>query len=176
MSSHPVIGCWRQQVLWQRRAQEAWHFREDHPPQAGAGAQRWGASRKVFWRKFSVLLFTLLPFGASQALVVKKKKKICLPMQEIQEIWVQSLGQKIASLGVGNGNPLQYSSLDNPMDRGAWWATVHGITKNQTWLSNWALLPYMVWGLAEWFTVVKMWKPPKCPLVNEWIKKMWCMH
>ena len=57
-------------------------------------------------------------------------------MQEIQEIWVQSLGQKIASLGVGNGNPLQYSSLDNPMDRGAWWATVHGITKNQTRLSN----------------------------------------
>ena len=57
-------------------------------------------------------------------------------MQEIQEIWVQSLGQKMASLGVGNGNPLQYSCLDNPMDRGAWWATVHGITKNQTRLSN----------------------------------------
>ena len=33
------------------------------------------------------------------------------------------------SPGVGNGNPLQYSSLENPMDRGAWWATVHGVTK-----------------------------------------------
>ena len=32
----------------------------------------------------------------------------------------------------GNGNPLQYSSLENPMDRGAWWATVHGITEIQT--------------------------------------------
>ena len=42
-------------------------------------------------------------------------------MQETQEIWVQSLGQKMVSLGVGNGNPLQYSRLDNPMDRGAWW-------------------------------------------------------
>ena len=32
--------------------------------------------------------------------------------------------------GEGNGNPLQYSCLDNSMDRGAWWAIVHGITKN----------------------------------------------
>ena len=36
--------------------------------------------------------------------------------------------------GVGNGNPLQYSCLENFMDRGAWWATVHGVTKSQTWL------------------------------------------
>ena len=34
--------------------------------------------------------------------------------------------------GGGNGNPLQYSCLGNPMDRGAWWATVHGITVGQT--------------------------------------------
>ena len=33
------------------------------------------------------------------------------------------------SLGGGNGNPLQYSYLENPMDRGAWQATVHGVTK-----------------------------------------------
>ena len=36
------------------------------------------------------------------------------------------------SPGEGNGNPLQYSCLENPIDRGAWWATVHGITKSQT--------------------------------------------
>ena len=36
----------------------------------------------------------------------------------------------------GHGNPLQYSSLENPIDRGAWWATVHGVTKSQTQLSN----------------------------------------
>ena len=35
----------------------------------------------------------------------------------------------------GNGNPLQYSCLENPMDRGAWWATVQGVTKSRTWLS-----------------------------------------
>ena len=40
------------------------------------------------------------------------------------------------SPGEGNGNPLQYSCLGNPMDRGAWWATVHGVAKSQIWLSN----------------------------------------
>ena len=38
--------------------------------------------------------------------------------------------------GEGNGYPLQYSGLDNSMDRGAWWATVHGVTKSQTRLSD----------------------------------------
>ena len=36
------------------------------------------------------------------------------------------------SSGEGKGNPLQYSCLENPVDRGAWWATVHGVTKSQT--------------------------------------------
>ena len=36
------------------------------------------------------------------------------------------------SLGEGNCYPLLYSCLENSMDRGAWWATVHGVTKNQT--------------------------------------------
>ena len=40
------------------------------------------------------------------------------------------------SSGVGNGNPLQYSCLGNPMDRGAWWPTVHGVAKSQTQLSD----------------------------------------
>ncbi|KAI4548149.1 hypothetical protein MG293_000479 [Ovis ammon polii] len=40
------------------------------------------------------------------------------------------------SPGEGNGNPLQYSCLENPMDRGAWWATVHGVAKSRTRLSD----------------------------------------
>ena len=36
------------------------------------------------------------------------------------------------SSGEGNGYPLQYSCLGNPVDRGAWWATVHGVAKSQT--------------------------------------------
>ena len=37
---------------------------------------------------------------------------------------------------VRNGNPLQYSCLENPMERGAWWALVHGVAKSRTWLSD----------------------------------------
>ena len=40
------------------------------------------------------------------------------------------------SPGGGNGNPLQSSCLGNPMDRGAWWLTVHGVTKSQTRLRD----------------------------------------
>ena len=40
------------------------------------------------------------------------------------------------SPGEGNGNPLQYSCLENPMDGGAWWATVHGVAKSWTRLSE----------------------------------------
>ena len=45
----------------------------------------------------------------------------------------QSLGQE-ESPGRGNGSLLQYSCLENPRDKGAWWATVHGVTKSRTWL------------------------------------------
>ena len=40
------------------------------------------------------------------------------------------------SLGGGHGNPFQYSCLKNPMDRGVWWTTVHGVTKGQTRLKR----------------------------------------
>ena len=40
------------------------------------------------------------------------------------------------SPGEGNGNPLQYPCLENPMDRGAWWAISHGVAKSRTRLSN----------------------------------------
>ena len=47
--------------------------------------------------------------------------------------WIPGSGR---SPGEGNGNPLQYSCLENPMDRGAWQATVHGVAKSQTWLRD----------------------------------------
>ena len=46
------------------------------------------------------------------------------------------------SPGEGNGNPLQYYCLKNPMDRGAWLATVHGVAKSQTRLSDFTF-PYV---------------------------------
>ena len=44
------------------------------------------------------------------------------------------------SPGRGNSNPLQCSCWDNPIDRGPWWATVHGVTKSWTWLSTRAFM------------------------------------
>ena len=44
--------------------------------------------------------------------------------------------------GKGNGNPLQYSCLENPMDGGAWWATIHGVAKSLTWLIDFTFTPW----------------------------------
>ena len=49
------------------------------------------------------------------------------------------------SPGEGNGNPLQYSCLENSMDGGAWWATVHGVAKSRTWLSDFTLTDFGRW-------------------------------
>ena len=53
----------------------------------------------------------------------------------MQEAQVRSLGWEDFP-GEEHGNPLQYSCLDNSMDRGAWQATVHGVVKSWTWLSD----------------------------------------
>ena len=42
----------------------------------------------------------------------------------------------LSRIGEGNGNPLQYSCLENPRDRGAWWAAVHGVAQSWTWLKR----------------------------------------
>ena len=44
------------------------------------------------------------------------------------------------SPGEGNGNPLQYSCLENPMGGGAWWVTVHGVAKSRTRLNDFTLM------------------------------------
>ena len=56
-----------------------------------------------------------------------------------------SIPESGRSPGEGNGNPLQYSCLENPMDEGAWWATVHGITKSQTQLSDFTSLHFITY-------------------------------
>ena len=48
----------------------------------------------------------------------------------------QIFGRNQLDFEEGNGNPLQYSCLENPMDGGAWWAAVHGVTRSQTRLST----------------------------------------
>ena len=56
-------------------------------------------------------------------------------MQETSEMLVQSLDQEDPP-GEEHGNPVQYSCLENAMDRGAWQATIHGVAKSQTWLKR----------------------------------------
>ena len=71
-------------------------------------------------------------WGASLvALVVKNPPASAGDIREVGSI--PALGR---SPGGGQGNPLQYSCLENPMDRGAWWATVHRFAKNQTQLKR----------------------------------------
>ena len=45
----------------------------------------------------------------------------------------------------GNGTPLQYSCLENPMGGGAWWAPVHGVARSQTQLTSFSLFTFMHW-------------------------------
>ena len=70
------------------------------------------------------------------------------------DVQVQFLGPK-DSPGVGNGNTLQYSCLGNPMDRGACRATVHGVVKSGTWLSDdhfQFIHIWTFWEFAHWQT------------------------
>ena len=56
--------------------------------------------------------------------------------QNIMSQFFDFLGVSRISDGEGNGNPLQYSCLENPMGRGAWWAAVHGVATSRTRLSD----------------------------------------
>ena len=83
---------------------------------------------------FFIRLFVcFLCFWAS--LVAQRVKRL----PAMQETGVPSLGRDWSRNENGNGNPLQYSCLENSMDRGAWWATVHGIVKSWTWLSDFTI-------------------------------------
>ena len=60
-------------------------------------------------------------------------------MQETRETGVRPLGQEDSS-GGGNGKSIQYSLLENRMNKGAWWATVHGAAKSWTRLSDFTFI------------------------------------
>ena len=71
------------------------------------------------------------------------------------------------SPGERNGNPLQYSCLENPMDWGAWWAAVHEVTKSRTWLSDFTyLLTYCAYNLNKQGDNIHSWCSP-FPILNQ---------
>ena len=94
------------------------------------GSEKEKARESLFFFYFYLFLFFHF-VGASlvvRASLVAHLVKNLLAMQEN----LGSIPGSRRSPGEGNGYPLQYSCLDNPMDGGAWWATVHGVTKSQT--------------------------------------------
>ena len=84
---------------------------------------------------------------AGASLVAPLVAQLVKRLPAVWETWVQSPGLG-RSPGEGNGNPLQYSCLESSVDRGAWWAAVHGVAKNWTQLRNYLSLSlFMVcWG------------------------------
>ena len=76
----------------------------------------------------ALLLFSIAYTWAFQvALAVKNPPANTGDVRDVD--WLPRSGR---SPGGGNRNPLQHSCLENPMDRGAWWAIVHGVTKSLT--------------------------------------------
>ena len=68
------------------------------------------------------------------------------------QVW--SLGWKIPWRR--KWQPLQYCCLENSTDRGAWWTTVHGVPKSQTWLSNWVLIHGLTLWVENWLTFLRV--------------------
>ena len=100
-------------------------------------ARRWPQSALTTRCLLSLLLLLLFNdcydqnWASQGALVIKN-----LPANagDIRDVGlIPGLGR---SPGEGKGNPCQYPCLENPMDRGAWWATVHGVVKSQTQLKD----------------------------------------
>ena len=89
-------------------------------------------------RQGTTILFMLHNFffklGTLGFLVAQRLKR--LPASACNVGDLGSIPGSRRSPGEGNGNPLQYSCLENSMDGGAWWATVHAVTKNWTRLSD----------------------------------------
>ena len=85
----------------------------------------WGLKESYTMEQLNWHLFSFPGGAVLKNLPAKAEDKVSIPGSG----W---------SPGAGNGNPFQYSCLKNSMHRGAWQAIVHGVTKSQTWLNDWA--------------------------------------
>ena len=108
-------------------------WREESGGLQSKGSQRvghdWATKPIHLWVFYNVFLWlsVMLAFQVSLAAQMVKNPPA------MQKTWVRGLGR---SLGGEHGNPLQYSCLENSMDRKVWWGTVHGVTQNWTQLSD----------------------------------------
>ena len=98
---------------------------------AAAAANKYFRSLNAYCNRTVIITFRMVFWSLWASLVAQTIKN--LPAN--QETWVLIPGSGRSS-GEGNGNPLQYSCLENSMDRGAWLAIVHRITKRHNWATN----------------------------------------
>ena len=79
-------------------------------------------------------LYNMLFNKENLILIIQQVCQYCLKEWCSKNLFIDVL--TFSDLGDGDGNPLQYSCLGNPLDRVAWWVTVHGVAKSHTWLRN----------------------------------------
>ena len=91
--------------------------------------------------------FFMLNYNLKKQSPDTENLNISFPNPDTNKISVLNLGESFAHTGKGNGNPLQYSCLENPMDRGAWRATVHEMARVRHDLAIKPLPPraYITW-------------------------------
>ena len=130
----------------------------------------WNNRKKVYNKTLAKCMYFLGIRRLSQASLVAQMVK---NQPTMWETWASSLG--LEDPLEGNGYPLQYSCLENLMDRGAWWATVHEVAKSWTWLSGWAYkavlvilscynnIPYTRWHKEQTFISHSTWGSEDLP-------------
>ena len=91
----------------------------------------------------ALLTFMSTLYSAWTSLVAQSVKNLTA----VQETWVRLLDQE-RSAGEGNGKPLQHPCLENPLDRGAWWAAVPGL-QSQTWLNDFTVFIRLYGGVGR---------------------------
>ena len=114
---------WPRGMVWGGRREE------------GSG---WGTRVYLWWIHIDVWQnqYNIVKLKNKIKLKKKKKESACQCRRCSFDPWVGNIPWRGLSPGGGHGNPLQYSCLGNPMDRGAYWATVHRIAKSWTWLKQ----------------------------------------
>ena len=90
----------------------------------------WSAQRAATLENTSAAAYKVKPTLGRASLVAQTVESTCQYRRLGFDPWVRKIP------GEGYGNPLQYSCLENPMDREAWQSTVHGVAESQTWLSD----------------------------------------